>query len=127
MFVRTDLDTLLTALYVLVDGRNVAALSAAPRVRAKEGRTLTVDQARQLLDAAHDHRIGLPVQLALVYGLRRGEVLGLQWSALDWAASTPPDHPQREADQDAQCLGNAADPAGRLRTKDAEVEGARWR
>ena len=33
-------------------GRNVAALSAAPRVRAREGRTLTVAQARQLLDAA---------------------------------------------------------------------------
>jgi integrase len=68
--------------------RNVAALSAAPRVRAKEGRTLTVDQARQLLGAARDQRIGLAVQLALVYGLRRGEVLGLQWSALDWTAGS---------------------------------------
>ena len=26
--------------------------------------------------------------LALTYGLRRGEVLGLHWSALDWAAGT---------------------------------------
>jgi integrase len=32
--------------------RNVAKLSAAPRIRARPGRTLTVDQARQLLDAA---------------------------------------------------------------------------
>jgi integrase len=26
--------------------------------------------------------------LALTYGLRRGEVLGLHWSALDWQAAT---------------------------------------
>ncbi len=26
--------------------------------------------------------------LALTYGLRRGEVLGLHWSALDWQAGT---------------------------------------
>ncbi len=26
--------------------------------------------------------------LALVYGMRRGEVLGLHWSALDWKAGT---------------------------------------
>ena len=36
--------------------RNVAGLSAAPRIRAKDGRTLTVDQARQLLEAAAGYR-----------------------------------------------------------------------
>jgi len=68
--------------------RNVAKLSGAPRIRAKEGRTLTVDQARQLLDAAAGYRFEVAVVLALAYGMRRGEVLGLHWSALDWQAAT---------------------------------------
>src|SRR5262249_60003052 len=61
---------------------------AAPRVRAKEGRTLTVDQARRLLDSAAGHRFELVIILALAYGMRRSEVLGLSWSALDWDAGT---------------------------------------
>jgi integrase len=68
--------------------RNVAGLSAVPRIRAKNGRTLTVDQARQLLEAAAGYRFETAVVLALAYGMRRGEVLGLHWSALDWKAGT---------------------------------------
>ena len=68
--------------------RNVAALSVPPRIRAKEGRTLTVEQARRLLDAAVGHRFELVIILALAYGMRRGEVLGVRWSALDWDAGT---------------------------------------
>ena len=68
--------------------RNVAKLSGAPRIRAKEGRTLTVDQARRLLDAAAGYRFEVAVVLALAYGMRRGEVLGLHWSALDWQTGT---------------------------------------
>jgi integrase len=68
--------------------RNVASLSVAPRIRAKEGRTLTIDQARHLLDAAAGYRFEAAVVLALSYGMRRGEVLGLHWSALDWEAGT---------------------------------------
>ena len=63
-------------------------MSAAPRIRSKQGRTLTIEQAQQLLDAARDHRFGVAVLVALTYGLRRGEVLGLHWSALDWKAGT---------------------------------------
>ncbi len=68
--------------------RNVAKLSAPPRIRAREGRTLTIDQARQLLNAAAAYRFETAVVLALAYGMRRGEVLGLHWSALDWETST---------------------------------------
>ena len=68
--------------------RNVAALSSPPRIRAKEGRTLTVEQAKQLLDAADGYRFEAAVVLALAHGMRRGEVLGLHWSALDWKAGT---------------------------------------
>jgi integrase len=58
--------------------RNVAGLSVAPRIRAREGRTLTVDQARQPLDAAAGYRFEAAVVLALAYGMRRGDVLGLR-------------------------------------------------
>lgn len=68
--------------------RNVAALSSAPRIRAKEGRTLTVEQARQLLTTVTGHRFDVAIMIALAYGMRRGEVLGLHWSALDWEAGT---------------------------------------
>jgi integrase len=62
-------------------------LSAAPRVRGDEGRALSVDQARSLLAAArHRHEALLTVMLA--FGLRRGEALGLHWSALSWEAGT---------------------------------------
>jgi integrase len=63
--------------------RNVARLSAAPRIRAKEGRTLTVEQARELLDAAAGYRFETAVVLALANGMRRGEVLactGRHWT-----------------------------------------------
>jgi len=71
-----------------VVARNVAALSSPPRIRAKEGRTLTVKQARQLLAAAAGDRIEVAVTVALAYGLRRGEVLGLHWSVVNWQAGT---------------------------------------
>ena len=68
--------------------RNVAALSSPPRIRGREGRTLTVQQARQLLATAAGGHIEVAVMIALAYGLRRGEALGLHWSALDWQGRT---------------------------------------
>lgn len=68
--------------------RNVAALSAAPRVVAKEGRTLTPEQARTLLAAVRGERKEALVTIMLAYGLRRGEALGLRWDRLDWTAGT---------------------------------------
>jgi integrase len=63
--------------------RNVAALSLPPRIRQSEGRTLTISEAHTLLDAVAEHRLGLVVLLALVFGLRRGEALGLMWDSFD--------------------------------------------
>lgn len=68
--------------------RNVAALSAAPRTAQREGRTLTLDQAKNLLKSVEGHRYGGAITVALAYGLRRGEVLGLRWENLDWEAGT---------------------------------------
>lgn len=63
--------------------RNVAALSDAPRVGQPEGRSLTVAEARTLLDAARGDRLEALYALTLTFGLRRGEALGLSWSDID--------------------------------------------
>lgn len=62
---------------------NVAALSQPARLGQPNGRSLTVEQARKLLDAAKGDRLEAAFLLLLSYGLRRGELLGLAWAGLD--------------------------------------------
>jgi integrase len=68
--------------------RNAAALSAAPPVRSDEGRALSVDQGRALLEQVEGTREEPLLTVMLAFGLRRGEALGLRWSALDWDTAT---------------------------------------
>jgi integrase len=63
--------------------RNVARLVDPPRVSRRELRTLTADEARQLMRAAEGDRLEAVVVLALTTGMRMGELLGLTWRALD--------------------------------------------
>ncbi|HEY1732828.1 MAG TPA: tyrosine-type recombinase/integrase, partial [Acidimicrobiales bacterium] len=63
--------------------RNVAALTKPPKARRTEGRTLTPVQAKKLLEAMNDHRLGSLFGLMLSTGLRRGEALGLRWEDVD--------------------------------------------
>lgn len=69
--------------------RNVAALADGVRLDAPEGRTLTVDQARALLDAVQGDRMEAAYVTALTTGLRRGELLGLTWGDLDLDGDRP--------------------------------------
>ena len=46
----------------------------------------TAEEMEQLFEAARGHRLELIIQFAAFYGLRRGEVLGLRWDAIDFAA-----------------------------------------
>lgn len=66
--------------------RNVAALTKAPTARRKEGRTLNPEQAKQLLAALREHRLGALFTLMLSTGIRRGEALGLRWDDIDLKA-----------------------------------------
>jgi integrase len=68
--------------------RNVAALSQPPRLSQPEGRSLSVEQAKTLLDAAEEDRLETGYLLLLSYGLRRGELLGLAWDEFDSSACT---------------------------------------
>lgn len=64
-------------------GRNVAKLVDGPRVERFEGKTLSPEQARQLLDAAGGARFEALYTAALAVGLRMGEALGLRWQDVD--------------------------------------------
>ena len=63
--------------------RNVARLVDGVKVGRPQGRTLTPDQARTLLTAAHGDEYGALVAVLLSVGIRKGEALALSWSDLD--------------------------------------------
>ncbi|GAA3778159.1 hypothetical protein GCM10022206_16330 [Streptomyces chiangmaiensis] len=56
--------------------------------RPKRTEPLTTAEARQLLEAAEGHRLHVLFELALHTGLRKGELLGLQWTDLDLTGGT---------------------------------------
>jgi len=61
--------------------RNVARLATAPRVPRHDISPLSVDEARQFLDAINGSRNEYTVAIAM--GLRKGEALGLRWVDID--------------------------------------------
>ncbi len=74
-----------------VVSRNVAALAAAPKLRAippVEPRAWTEDQLKLFLRAAAGHRFYPAFRLAASTGMRRSELLGLKWSDVDWKRGT---------------------------------------
>lgn len=67
--------------------RNVASLVDVPKLDGHEMQTFDVEQAQQLLQATVDDRDGIAWHLGLA-GLRRAEIAGLLWSAVDMNAHT---------------------------------------
>lgn len=70
--------------------RNPAAGVKLPAKDVKERREvfLTAAQANKMLSAFRGHRLEGLVYTTLYYGLRRSEVLGLRWSAIDFDKGT---------------------------------------
>lgn len=58
---------------------NVVSQLKAPRVDPRELTPVSADQMRILIRAAQGTRLAVPVALAAVTGLRRGELLALRW------------------------------------------------
>ena len=67
---------------------NAAALVDAPRMKRREIRPLTPDEAKQLIKTAANGPLEGFVGIALGCGLRLGEALGLQWPDVDLEAGT---------------------------------------
>lgn len=68
--------------------RNVALVARAPKQRSLqriEGVALTEEELRQLLRTAAGHRFFPIYWLTAMTGMRRNEVLGLQWPDIDFA------------------------------------------
>lgn len=65
-------------------GRNPVDAVTRPKVKRKEMRVFTDDQARAFLSAAKHTRHACLFQLALHTGMRQGELLGLMWKDIDW-------------------------------------------
>ena len=63
--------------------RNVAAIRKPPAVEQDEIEILAPEQIAAVLDSLQGHSLHPIVSLALATGLRRGELLALQWSDID--------------------------------------------
>ena len=63
--------------------RNIALDAKPPRVRKAEMITVDTDGAARLLDTARETDLYPLIVLTLATGLRRSEVLGLQWRDID--------------------------------------------
>lgn len=68
--------------------RNVCDVVKPPRLVKKESQSLTMEQAHKLLESVRGQRLELVLTLALVTGMRRGELLALRWSDVDMDART---------------------------------------
>jgi integrase len=62
---------------------NVAARLKAPRVERRVGTSITPEKVRTLIEAARGTRLEVPVMLAALTGLRRGELLALKWATVN--------------------------------------------
>ena len=68
--------------------RNVARLAVLPPAVAARQQPWTADEARRFLSRARSDPLYAALVLMLVYGLRRGEVLGLAWFEVDFGNAT---------------------------------------
>lgn len=60
-----------------------------PKKKKYQGaKVFTPDQLQELLDLFHDDPLETAVHLAVSYGMRRSEICGLKWEAVDFDAGT---------------------------------------
>ena len=67
--------------------RNPAAVVKGPKVGRAEMRTYDLETTAELLEAARGQRVFVPAMLAVLCGMRRGEIAALRWRAVDLEAA----------------------------------------
>lgn len=65
--------------------RNPSDRAKKPRKIRKEPDAYSLEDYQRLFEAAKKTKIFPEIVLAMVYGLRRSELLGLRWSCIDWS------------------------------------------
>ena len=78
-------------------GRNPADAVERPMVEVAERVILTEEQARQLVIVTTGTRFGTLIYMALMTGMREGELLGLKWQDVGWTKGQL--HVQRQLQQ----------------------------
>ena len=68
--------------------QNVADKVDRPRKNSFQPVFLSADEMQKMFEALRGTRLELPVLVAAFYGLRRGEVVGLKWDAIDFEQGT---------------------------------------
>lgn len=68
--------------------RNVCDFVDPPRIVSREATPLTLEQAQALLKSVREHRLETLLTMAVVTGMRRGELLALRWSNIDLSRKT---------------------------------------
>ncbi len=68
--------------------RNVCDLVTPPRIVSREVTPLTLEQAHTLLEGVREHRLEVLLTMAVVTGMRRGELLALRWSNIEFDRQT---------------------------------------
>ena len=68
--------------------QNIAMKVDGPRKNSFQPTFLDAEQMQKLFEIVKGTRLELPVLVAAFYGLRRGEVLGLKWDAIDFNRGT---------------------------------------
>jgi integrase len=76
------------AVRMQIVARNVTDAVDAPTRTRSEANSLTTDEIASLLDAVAGTRWETPFVLALATGMRRGEIAGLKWDAVDFDRAT---------------------------------------
>jgi integrase len=67
---------------------NPCKLATVPRLQLHDMHVISLEQAQRLLAAAKGHSLEVVLTLALATGMRRGEVLALRWSDIDFEKDT---------------------------------------
>lgn len=68
--------------------QNVAEKVDRPRKNSFQPNFLDGEELQELFSIVQSTKLELPVLVAAFYGLRRGEVLGLKWDAIDFQRNT---------------------------------------